>query len=349
MTSFQIPRTSFAKAPKLKGNISTLVQMHTYMRPAGSSAEAAFCKRYLDNLPGMTIDKANNRILRIGGDEVRVLWSSHTDTVHLKSGMQKLMYGGGFLSLHTDSLGTANCLGADCTVGVWLMREMILLGIPGLYVFHAGEECGGKGSNYIAAHTPELLKGIDYAIAFDRKGTSSVISHQMSRCASDKFVDALCYQLGSNFNPDDTGTFTDTANYTDIVPECTNISVGYYSQHTSSEVLDVSFAAHLLDVIHNNLDVASLPVMRDPTVVDKSDWGYGGWYGDHYGMGKGFTIHKGGKYAVVPPKKTSKLRTVEDWVKEWPEVAALVLEEAGFDLDALEDVVDEYYGPVGDR
>jgi hypothetical protein len=66
-------------------------------------------------------------------------------------------------------------------------------------------------------------------------------------------------------------------------------------------------------------------------------------------MGKGFTVHKGGKYAVVPSKKTSKLRTVEDWVKEWPEVAALVLEEAGFTLDALEEVVDEYYGPVGDK
>ena len=319
--------------------------MHTYMRPAGSKAEAAFCKRYLDNLPGMTSDAEGNRILRIGGDEVRVLWSSHTDTVHNKSGTQKLMYGGGFLSLHADALGVSNCLGADCTVGIWLMREMILRGIPGLYVFHAGEECGGRGSSYIAKKTPEILKGIDYAIAFDRKGTNSVISHQMSRCASDVFVAALSRQLGSNFSGDDTGTFTDTANYTDIVPECTNISVGYYSQHTASEVLDVSFAVHLLDVIHNNLDVSSLPVMRDPTVVDKDDWGYGGWRN----WDTGYSTYKGGKYAVMPAKGVRRVPTMEDLVKDYPEVVALMLEETGYSVDDLQSIIDEYYPGVGDK
>ena len=31
------------------------------------------------------------------------------------------------------------------------------------------------------------------------------------------------------------GSFTDTANYTDIIPECTNLSCGYYNAHTQSE------------------------------------------------------------------------------------------------------------------
>jgi hypothetical protein len=176
----------------------------------------------------------------------------------------------------------------------------------------------------------------------------------MSRCASDEFVEALCYQLGSNYGPDDTGTFTDTANYTDIIPECTNISVGYYSQHMSSEVLDVSFAAHLLDVIHNNLDVASLPVKRDPTVVDKSDWGYGGWYGEHYGKDDKYSKYS--KYSKYPTSyavqaysknEVRRSKTMEDVVKEWPEVVALILEEAGFTVDDIETAVDEYY--VGNK
>ena len=46
------------------------------------------------------------------------------------------------------------------------MREMILAGIPGLYVFHRNEESGGAGSDWIARETPWELHGIKAAIAF---------------------------------------------------------------------------------------------------------------------------------------------------------------------------------------
>ena len=37
------------------------------------------------------------------------------------------------------------------------------------------------------------------------------------------------------------GSFTDTANYTDIIAECTNLSCGYYNAHTQSEYQDYAF------------------------------------------------------------------------------------------------------------
>lgn len=306
-SSFAIPARPFAAPPAYKGAVIELIQMHTYCRPAGSKSEAAFNKRYLDCIPGMTIDQKGNRILRIGGDEVRVLWSSHTDTVHRKSGSQRVVYGGGMLSLAAGS--ESSCLGADCTVGVWLMIQMIRKKVPGLYIFHAGEEVGGIGSNYIATETPDLLKGIDYAIAFDRRGTSSVITHQGNRCCSDTFATALADQLGRPFALDTTGTFTDTANYTDVVPECTNLSVGYYGAHTSSEVLDVSFAVHLLKRLLR-LDVASLPVMRDPS-VDTLRWGRRG-------------------------------NTLYDLVFDHPDIAARMLSEFGITEQDFEDCVWDY-------
>lgn len=264
------PRASLYAAPDITAPaIAELLTMHTYARPSGSNAELAFNARYLDSMAGMQIDEAGNRFVRIG--TAPVLWSSHTDTVHKKSARIKLAYGDGILSLASGE--KASCLGADDSAGVWIMRQMILRAVPGLYVFHAAEEIGGHGSAHIALHAPDMLRGIDYAIALDRRGTSSVITHQMDRCASDEFAESLAHYLGGEFEPDDSGTFTDTANYVDLVPECTNLSVGYYGAHSAAETLDIGFCAALLEKL-SGLDVSALPVVRRPDVSEIYGYGF---------------------------------------------------------------------------
>jgi hypothetical protein len=47
--------------------------------------------------------------------------------------------------------------------------------------------------------------------------------------------------------PDPTGVYTDSESYAWLVPECTNISVGYENQHSSRESQDLVFAADLRD------------------------------------------------------------------------------------------------------
>ena len=63
--------------------------------------------------------------------------------------------------------------------------------------------------------------------------------------------------------PDATGVFTDTANYEALIPECTNISVGYYKQHTGSEMQDYAFASRLLKALIM-ADWSKLVIERDP-------------------------------------------------------------------------------------
>ncbi len=267
--------------------ISELLEMHTYARPADSKTERVFISRYLDSISGMMKDSFGNRFIRIG--KAPVLWSSHTDTVHKQGGRPRVTYGDGLLTLNPNET-TANCLGADCSVGVWIMRQMILRGVPGLYVFHRQEEIGGHGSKFIAKQTPELLAGIDYAIALDRKGTNSVITHQIWRTASDEFADALSDYLGPFWSQDTGGTFTDTASYTDLVPECTNLSVGYYNAHSREEVLDVSFAADLLERL-SSLDTNSLPIIRQAGEDDwKDENSY--WSRWHEGYSEPLTVKK---------------------------------------------------------
>lgn len=255
--------------------ITTLVEMLGYRRPAGSKTERKFIRRFIEPL-GVQRDALGNLIKRIGN--APVLWSCHTDSVHREGGMQNIDLKDGFcIGLSPQSC--SNCLGADDAVGVYLMREMILAERPGLYVFHRSEECGGYGSNFIAQDTPALLKGIRFAIALDRRGKSDVITHQAGgRCCSDAFAESLTKALGGAYAPCDTGMFTDTANYTDLIGECTNVSVGYSGEHTAKEALDLrhvlALREALLDLDHTALEFSRKPGEHDP-FDDQWGWPYG--------------------------------------------------------------------------
>lgn len=250
--------------------IGELIEMHKYCRPGGSVHEALFSKRFIRPLKGVTQDSAGNWVGQIGANP-KVLWSSHTDTVHRDPGFQFLAITPYDEKKPTDQYlflaskeKTASCLGADCTVGVWLMRRMYMAKVPGLYIWHAEEETGGKGSAHIADKNPKLLTGIEAAIAFDRKGTTSVITHQWGgRCASDVFGRSLAQQLPGAYTLDKHGTFTDTANYADLVPECTNISVGYTGAHTRSESTNLTHATRLLEALLK-FDASKLVISRKP-------------------------------------------------------------------------------------
>lgn len=264
---------------KLKRETDAFMQMISYTRPAFSKHETRFVERFI--VPtGAKPDAYGNYILRIG--TAPILWSSHTDTVHTGSGYFKpvLHANGTVLMAHAD----VNCLGADCTSGVWLMLQMIFAEVEGLYIFHKAEEKGALGSKYIAKTTPELLDGIKYAIAFDRQGTDSIITYQMaSRCCSDMFANSLASKLnvdGFNYKKDDGGVYTDTAMYTKLIPECTNISVGYYNQHTKTENQDLIHLFKLRDVLVK-ADFSNLPCVRETdekdTLYNETDYYGSNW------------------------------------------------------------------------
>lgn len=280
--------------------LRTLCDMLTYRRVSGSRTEAKFIRRFIAPL-GAKPDSFGNYVLRVG--ESSTMFSSHTDSVHRTAGRQRLLYSKGVLTVKhpkpvkvakpktvsytykdnkTGEIKTATyqsfastnnqCLGADDAVGCWIMREMVQAKVPGLYVWHRQEESGGVGSSYIADSNPGLLSGIKAAIAFDRRGTCDVITHQAGgRCSSNVFAESLAGQLPSGFRPSSYGIFTDTANYTDLVGECTNISVGYDAEHTSHESLDLAHALKVRNAMIE-FDESLLEYSRIPG-TGKNDYG----------------------------------------------------------------------------
>lgn len=360
------PMPMLAEPPRVLDpkDYAELLEMLTYKRPAGSIMEEIFIEKFLRPFDPHQ-DGFGNIWVQVG-DNPNIMWSSHTDTVHHKGGMQKLKIQDNMVTVKwTPKKGSpyhTNCLGADDTAGVWLMMEMIRADVPGVYIFHREEECGGRGSNFIAKETPKKLEGIEFAIALDRKGTTSVITHQGSRTCSDKFAASLAMALNlapgdHAFKLDDSGVFTDTANYTDVIGECTNLSVGYYNQHGPRESLDLDFVLRLRDALIA-ADFSKLEAHRKPGEWDDTDWmygGYGGGYGRNYGgstrygqggYGSGSGAYHydskwelgNGRYSKSGFFQTSMTR----FVKENPELVADVLEQLGYDVMDLEDLAERY-------
>lgn len=258
-------------------------------RPHAGKSVRVLKDYLLATLPAAYEDTIGNIHCTVGNS--RTLFSAHTDTVHRDDGKnsyllcdEQIITDGKAKLTRTMYRGHGAVLGADDGAGCALLVHLAMNNVPGHYVFHHAEEVGGIGSTALAA-SKAFIGLFDRAIAFDRKSDHSVITRQSGgNCCSQLFAGALCDALNAGdesfmFCPDDGGVYTDTAEYIDQIAECTNVSCGYYSEHSNSESLDYSFlerlAASLLTI-----NFEALPIgVRDIEPVRQSyfsDWGSAG-------------------------------------------------------------------------
>jgi hypothetical protein len=181
-------------------------------------------------------------------------------------------------------------LGADDKAGVTVMAWLAARRVPGRYVLFMGEERGRVGSEAMAKELlaePDnhFLTGANRMICFDRYGYDSIITSQMGiACCSDEFAAALALEInqhirGVTYKGDDTGLYTDSASFIgSSIAELTNLSIGYYGQHTEKETQDVSFL-DLMCHTFAKVDWDSLPTVRDPKSRKYTDnWSGYGYY-----------------------------------------------------------------------
>jgi hypothetical protein len=222
--------------------IEQFIEMLRYRRPSGSKAARKFGERFLRPVFG-DADRHGNYSMKIGEDP-SVMFAAHYDTVHSRGGQQSVQIEHDFARLPDKS--PSNCLGADCTAGVWLILEMIKEKTPGAYAIFADVEFGCIGSNVFITDSEDFLAGVNAMISLDRRGYSSVVTHQIgTRTASDAFAKSVGSILAMDYKPDTNGAFTDSSLFSDLVPECSNLSVGYHGHHSQSEVQDLDFLKKL--------------------------------------------------------------------------------------------------------
>jgi hypothetical protein len=237
----------------------------------------------------LTYDGFGNAYFVVG-KQPTVMFTSHVDTVSSASTNFNRSFDGRFMQTDGKTI-----LGADDKSGVASMLTMILHGKHGLYYFFDGEECGGIGSRKVAKAfaTQRQFDGITYCISLDRKGYTDIITHQAgSQCCSGLFAQTLSDELarhGMFLEASDGGVYTDSAEFVDLIPECTNLSVGYFGAHGGNERQDMMFL-HQLTVALIQADYSRLqtePIPKQTYFVDSWDnYSYG--YGKSYSYGKGY-------------------------------------------------------------
>lgn len=224
-------------------------------------------------------DAHGNLICQVGEDN-GVVFTAHLDTVHRTPGTQDLFIldldQGMFIGAEHE--GKETVLGADDAAGIYLMTEMMKAGVAGKYMFFIGEECGGIGSSAFVQDNPHFSANV--VVSFDRRGTGSVITHQGGwETCSAQFGAALAKALNQNgagklaYRIDDGGLYTDSREFAEIVPECTNISVGYFHEHTAKETLNLTHLLNLRDALLK-VEWDKLPIKRVPApdVIYDTSW-----------------------------------------------------------------------------
>jgi hypothetical protein len=244
---------------------------------------------------GLMTDAFGNLYLEVG--KTTTMFTSHLDTATKADCEIKHVFENNLIKTDGTSI-----LGADDKAGVTIMLHMIENKVPGLYYFFLGEEVGCVGSKKLAEYLKKdnIFPHIKKCIAFDRRGTTSVINFQFgTRCCSDAFAKDLASKFngavaGLKFEADPTGLYTDSAQFIPIISECTNISVGYQNEHTFNEVQDIEFLQKLADAVIK-IDWEALHTERDPAVTEYDE---SSWYGHYYGgkNHKSYSTNYGNRY-----------------------------------------------------
>lgn len=212
--------------------------------------------KYLEGLKFKPKTMAEGAIVIEVGTGGKTLFSCHVDTVHSKEesdgSMQPLFFDPAFGHIFCGDK-KSGCLGADDGAGIYIMLKMIEAGVTGSYIFHRGEEKGGISAYAMKAKYESWLKQFNACIAFDRPDTCEVICSQGGQvCASVAYGTKLAESLnaqGLDYQVSHRGVFTDSKVYRQLIPECINLGVGYFSQHGNSEYLDWTHLTSLAEAV----------------------------------------------------------------------------------------------------
>ncbi len=193
-------------------------------------------------------------------NESRTMFTCHLDNADWHNNKINHIFEDNFIKTDGKTI-----LGADDKAGATILLYMIYKNVPGTYYFFLGEERGMTGSKAILNIKKQwFIDNFDRCISFDRREYGSIITNQLGMdCCSHKFADALAKEYKKQnlkHKKDPTGIYTDSAAFIYTIPECTNISVGYFSEHSNYEKQDIKYLEKLSE-ISIKIDWENLPTI----------------------------------------------------------------------------------------
>ncbi len=182
---------------------------------------------------------SNGQFLIAGGD-LPVALVSHLDTVHRRSNRNSL-----YVDEKRGVAWSPDGLGADDRAGVYAIIQLVLAGYRPHIIFTHGEESGGTGATALTKF--ELPFEVKFMIELDRRGHDEAVFYD---CGNKEFQDKiLSFGVNKGF-----GTFSDISilgpSY-DVA--CVNMGIGYYGEHTTSEILKIDEMWDTIEVVSDIL------------------------------------------------------------------------------------------------
>lgn len=166
-------------------------------------------------------------------------------------------------------------LGTDDRAGVYAILEIVLRHkLKPHLIFTMGEEKGGIGASALITDFPECpFAELNFIIQLDRQGHNDCVFYQCDNSTFTKFIKkfGFAYEIG---------TFTDISI---IAPKwnvaAVNLSVGYFNEHTYTEMLCIKSLARTINRVvkilktENLQSYAYIPKKGNPH-------GMGQWWSD---------------------------------------------------------------------
>lgn len=265
-------------------------QLHNLLNIQGVSGKEIRVSNYLlkelSNLKYnfLRLDEYGNIHMEVNvgnGEGAIVHLNSHMDTV---SGVREDKVINNDSGVYTAMLpdGTRGILGADDRAGIATI--LTILFFPPTFngkfrvSFYKEEEIGCVGSTN---SDKSVLKDVDLAITFDRRGNSDIVvgcwGQAFASNAVADWLESVSNENGFGFSATE-GGISDACTVSEQGVNSVNLSVGYYNEHTTSEYL-------VFSELYNTLEFAKCAISEINTAKDTfgsvpstNDWSSAGSY-----------------------------------------------------------------------
>lgn len=215
--------------------------------------------KYLKNNYGTkNVKFADNYIVANGTDPVCLI--AHLDTV-FNSPPTDIYY-----DQRQGVLWSSQGLGADDRAGVFIIINLISMGLRPHIIFTRGEETGGLGAEELTKFKCPF-NDVRYLIELDRNGKNDCVFYQCGNEDFIKYIESFGFVEAI-------GSFTDISIIMPNWELCgVNLSVGYDREHSYTETLHIS---NLLDtqnkVVNMIKDANNSPKFKYEETVSLNNW-----------------------------------------------------------------------------
>ena len=137
-------------------------------------------------------------------------------------------------------------LGADDRVGVFMIVSLVRRGLRPYILFTTDEESGSaSGYEFAALYQNEFKNyNIKYLMELDRSGYNDCVFYNCDNPLFVEFVESYGFEENS-------GSFTDISAICPILGIAgVNLSVGYYNEHSKTEMIDLFTMSKNFDIIY---------------------------------------------------------------------------------------------------